>query len=129
MTIERVPEALGEAVRRLEDIEAIKMLKSRYCRYVDQHRWDEFRELFSADAQLDIVGIGTFNGADAFVEFVTEGMSPTSSTHHVHAPEIEILGPDFATGIWQSFGYMIREAEAPSAGHQAYGYYEEEYVK
>ena len=33
----------------LWEIEAIKQLKARYCRYLDAKRWDDWRELFTDD--------------------------------------------------------------------------------
>lgn len=34
----------------LSEIEAIKQLKARYCRYLDTKRWDDWRQLFTSSA-------------------------------------------------------------------------------
>ena len=36
---------------RMADIEAIKQLKARYLRLLDQGQWDAFAELFTADVE------------------------------------------------------------------------------
>jgi 3-phenylpropionate/cinnamic acid dioxygenase small subunit len=39
----------GDSV--LNDIESIKQLKARYCRYLDTKDWDRWRELFTDASQ------------------------------------------------------------------------------
>ena len=42
----------AELLRQLADIEAIKQLKARYFRLMDQKKWDEWAMVFSKDAPL-----------------------------------------------------------------------------
>lgn len=39
-------------VEQMADIEAIRQLKARYFRLMDQKRWDELRDVFTASRQL-----------------------------------------------------------------------------
>ncbi|SFS54202.1 nuclear transport factor 2 family protein [Paenibacillus sp. BC26] len=43
---------LEERLQRLEDTEQIKQLKARYFRFVDEKKWTEIGNLFTADAGM-----------------------------------------------------------------------------
>jgi hypothetical protein len=44
----------------------------------------------------------SFDGAEAVIEFLKESMGSETflSSHRCHHPEIDLTGPDTATGIW-----------------------------
>jgi hypothetical protein len=115
-------------------IEAIRQLKARYCRFVDQKQWDRLRALFTPDARLDGLGSAPDGAtADAFVAGISRRLARVISIHHVHNPEITLEGADTARGIWPMLDYLEfpdgeRPAEAPeSRGFVGFGHYEEEY--
>ncbi|MFI5623347.1 nuclear transport factor 2 family protein [Nocardioides sp. NPDC051685] len=102
---------------RLEDIEAIRILKARYFRCLDTKDWEGFGRLFAEDAQIGPLDNGfpdylmdlrpaeaqkplQSSGVDAFVARVAANIGPLITTHHGHQPEIEFTGADAATGIW-----------------------------
>jgi hypothetical protein len=77
-------------------------LKARYCRCLDTKDWAGYAAVFTEDLILDTSPSGgkRIEGRDAAVAYVRSSISEdTFTTHHVHAPEIEIEG-DRATGIW-----------------------------
>ena len=41
-----------DALARMEALEDIRVLKARYCRYVDTKDWDSFASLFRREAVL-----------------------------------------------------------------------------
>lgn len=87
----------------LVDIELIKRLKYRYLRYLDQKLFDEMREVLTPDCTARYSGGHySFDGADAVIEFLKESMGSEAflSSHRCHHPEIDLTGPDTATGIW-----------------------------
>jgi hypothetical protein len=87
----------------LVEIEAIKRLKFRYARCLDQKLWDEIAGCFTADAVAAYsAGAYTFEGRDAIVEFLRRSMGAETflSSHRMHHPEIDLTGPASATGIW-----------------------------
>ncbi|MCX5998529.1 MAG: nuclear transport factor 2 family protein, partial [Chloroflexi bacterium] len=91
---------LQAAVRRLDDLEAIKRLKYKYIRCVDSKLWDELAKCFTEDATTSYEG-GKYKlvGRDAIMDFFKRDMGPELITmHHVHHPEIEIAGTDAARG-------------------------------
>ncbi len=87
----------------LVDLELIKRLKYRYLRYLDQKLFDEMREVLTPDVTARYSGGHySFDGADAVIEFLKESMGSETflSSHRCHHPEIDLTGPDSATGIW-----------------------------
>jgi hypothetical protein len=121
-------------VSRLEDIEEIKQLKGRYCRMVDGKDWRAFEHLFTEDAEIEIAGapggaddLQRFRGRRGFVEQLRKLMDPVVSVHHVHAPEIEIVAPDEARGIWAVADRLTFPPGGPLRILQGYGHYHETY--
>ena len=111
-------------VQRLLDIEAIKQLRGRYSRAVDTKDWDLFAASLADDARLSTEG-GVHEGRDAIVAAVSRALATATTVHHQHTPEIEITGPDAATGTWAmedfvDFGTFVL---------RGFGHYVEEYVR
>jgi hypothetical protein len=100
-------------------IEAIKNLKSRYFRYVDQKDWDAWRALFLDDGHFEI-STGIYDDADSFVANVRNFLQPATTFHHGHMPEIDIIDRDSATGVWTLFDVV--EPAASSGVSPFYGY-------
>jgi hypothetical protein len=117
----------------LQDIEDIKQLKARYFRYFDTKQWDKWRDLFTEDCVYD----GTsraYTSRDEFIAGTRKRLDPAMTVHQGHTPEIKILGPDSARGIWPmfdrvEFGEVVRHGHGTSRGFTGYGHYEEEYRK
>jgi hypothetical protein len=87
----------------LVEIELIKRLKYRYMRCLDQKLWDELETCFVPEATARYGGgLHSFEGREAIMSFLRESMGSTTmlSSHRVHHPEIDLLGPDEATGTW-----------------------------
>lgn len=109
-------------------IEAIKRLKSRYCRYLDAQDWASWRALFTDDFVSDTAAAGgkVIVGADEFVAFTRKSLRGQPTVHQVHAPDIELDSPSTAHGVWAledvvrfGFGVNLR----------GYGHYTETYEK
>ncbi|BBX65991.1 bile-acid 7-alpha-dehydratase [Mycobacterium saskatchewanense] len=114
----------------LADIEAIKRLKARYCRYLDTKEWVRWRSIFADDFRGDTTDGGgrVVVGADAFVAFVRSNIGKPSqpTAHQVHAPEIELTSPTAARGVW-ALQDVVRLA--PGIDLVGYGHYHETYEK
>jgi hypothetical protein len=114
----------------LVEIEAIKRVKYKYVRCLDQKLWDEIADCFTDDAVASYSG-GKYhyNGRDEIIGFLTRTMGDETflSSHRLHHPEIDLTGPDTAVGIWAledvvlvgAFGVTVRGA----------AFYTDEYVK
>jgi len=119
---------------RLCDVEAIKRLKARYFRTMDTKRWDEFARVFSPDAEIDVSDdagpeAGRVQGREQIARFIEAAVGDARTVHHGHMPEIEITGPDTASGVWAMFDYVEFPSEEGRLGLRGYGHYHEQYQK
>jgi hypothetical protein len=114
----------------LSDIEAIKVLKARYCRFLDAKDWTAWSELFADDFVSDLAEIGgaTIVGADEFVVYTrrTLGRPSQPTVHHVHTPEIALTSATTGRGVW-ALNDVVRLA--PGVTLHGYGHYHETYEK
>lgn len=96
-------EAPAVDLESMIEVDAIKRLKYRYIRFLDQKRWNEMRGILTDDA-VAAYGGGRFHfdGADAILDFLVRSMGADTfhSSHRVHHPEIDLTGPDTASGLW-----------------------------
>jgi hypothetical protein len=121
-------EAIERRLTRLEDIEAIKQLKARYCEICDDdHNPERITSVFAEDGIWESAEFGTgkghaeirklFQGFQKLIEF---------SQHNIMNPIIEVHN-DRATGEWYFMGpFKFR------AGQQARWLalqYKDDYVK
>lgn len=118
------------AIDTLQDIEALKQLKARYCRLLDAKDWTAWRDLFTDDFVSDTSESGgkLIAGADAFVAFVrgTLGTPQRKTVHQVHAPELALTSDTTAHGIW-ALEDLVRLATGLNL--RGYGHYHETYEK
>jgi hypothetical protein len=121
---------LPQTLDDLLAIHAICRLKHRYLRCLDQKAWDELATCFTDDATASYGGGNVeLAGKAAILEFLTTSMGSTGmlTSHRGGQPEIDLLGPDEATGTWaledvvihQDFGVTIHGAS----------FYEDRYVR
>jgi SnoaL-like domain len=112
----------------LLEIEAIKQLKARYCRYLDTKDWQSWRSLFADDFLSDTSPAGgkVIRGADEFVTFTRKSLRSQATVHQVHAPEIELTSPTTARGVW-ALEDVVRFASGVNL--RGYGHYTETYEK
>lgn len=124
-------EALGWA-----DLEEIRSLRARYCRFIDLKMWASLRGLFHDDAEFDGLASlppGSSGSAAAFVAGVCAHLADAVSVHHCHTPEIVSVAPGVARGVWamEDFVQWPRArtlyGTPDVSGFKGYGYYEEEY--
>jgi hypothetical protein len=112
----------------LVEIETIKQLKARYCRYLDTKDWEAWREIFADDFLSDTSQAGgkVIEGADEFVAFTRNSLRNQATVHQVHAPEIELTSATTARGVW-ALEDVVRFG--PGVNLRGYGHYEETYEK
>jgi len=119
---------MDDAAGTLLEIEAIKQLKARYCRFLDTKDWQAWRGIFADDFHSDTSPSGgkVIDGADEFVAFVRKNLNTQPTVHQVHAPEIELTSPTTARGIW-ALNDIVRLA--PGLNLDGWGHYHETYEK
>lgn len=110
------------------EIEAIVRLKARYFRLMDTKDWDGFRQVFTDDVVIDTTeaGGGVVAGADEFLAFLQDAIGDVVTVHHGHMPEIDVLTPTSATGVW-AMEDMLRWPNGMEL--HGYGHYHESYEK
>jgi hypothetical protein len=91
---------IEKRIEVLEDIEAIKRLKSHYAQITDDFLNDDIEKLFTENAILDLTPRGIFKGREAIKEFFKKipEFQPFS-IHYFILPDIKIEG-EKAQGRW-----------------------------
>ena len=118
-----------DLAEKLWDIEQIKQLKARYFRLMDTKDWAAWRDLFTDDCLHYLpreVDRPPQTNAQ-YLEYVPEYLDDAFTTHHGHMPEITILSPTEAEGIWAMFDYVLKPGQP--TGIKGYGHYHETYRK
>jgi hypothetical protein len=112
----------------MDDVEAIKQLKARYCRFMDTKDWAGYRTCFADDVTMDSTDSGgnVITGADAFLTFLTATIGDVVTVHQCHTPEIELISAAEATGIW-AMEDMLRFPDGSEL--HGYGHYHERYER
>ena len=121
-----------------EDLEAIRQLKARYCRFLDAKDADGWRSVFTSDVVVLLDMAVSTGGADpmtslaaegpesrdSFVPMVLGGLEKAATMHHCHTPEITLTSPTTATGIWAMEDWIIfgdgRELHGAGHYHETY---------
>ena len=114
----------------LADVEAIRQLKARYFRLMDQKQWDAWKDVFAADVEIrtpDDTGDATpIIGRDTFVDGLRTMIESVPTVHHGHMAEISVDG-DTATGIWSMEDHLWWPPESGLGHMWGTGWYEETY--
>jgi ketosteroid isomerase-like protein len=121
-------EALEARLRKLADVEEIKLLKARYAAACDKHYdADAIAELFTEDAIWGGGHFGKAEGRENIRRFFRHAPDVFSfAIHNVMNPRIEVDG-DRATGQW----YLLQPAthHPGSQGVWLAAAYRDEYVR
>ncbi len=74
-------------------------------------------------------GRGVTKGNEAIAAFVRGAVDKVETVHHGHMPEIEILSPTTARGIWAMEDMLRWPVGSPIKSMHGYGHYHETYEK
>ena len=120
-----------------DELESIRQLKARYCRFLDTKDVESWRAVFAPDVVVTLdmaVSAGgadpktapPLEGVDNFVPMVLGSLENAATMHHCHTPEIALTSLMTATGIWAMEDWIIfgNGNELHGAGH-----YHETYEK
>lgn len=108
------PEQLAERLQALEDIEAIRALKSRYLACCDAKDPAGMRSCFlDGPVHIDYGVVGVFDRADALVEvFTAIGCHDYMvEMHHGVNPQIVLQDRQYARGDWGLHYQLINTRE------------------
>jgi|SRR5690348_16382769 hypothetical protein len=120
-----------------DELEAIRQLKARYCRFLDTKDVDSWRAVFTTDVVVTLdMAVSTagadpqtaapIEGVENFVPVVMGGLENVATKHHCHTPELTLTSDTTATGIWAMEDLLIF-----GDGRELYGagHYHETYEK
>ena len=116
----------------LAKLEALRLLKARYFRFLDTKAWEAWGNLFTEDAVMRIDRVIPASahviepqsiGRAAIVKKVSEHLAGTTTVHHGHTPELELTSATTARGIWA----MEDIVERPGLSQNGHGHYHETY--
>jgi hypothetical protein len=114
----------------LVEIELIKRLKYRYARLLDTKDFDGLNDCFVEGATASYSGGQlSYEGRDAIIGFLRKALGSATmlTSHLVGQPEIELTGPETATGTWALQDLVILTDQALEIRGTAF--YSDEYVK
>ena len=102
---------MNSEVQRLLAIEEIRLLKPRYCRFLDAKDWGSLRSLFTDDARFQYrPQTGVWEGLEA-LDRIAGVLHDNVTVHHVHAPEITFNSDTEAETIWAMEDWVFRAPE------------------
>lgn len=120
---------------QLDDMEAIRQLKSRYFRLMDTQAFERWDTCFTANVTARYEGVPRasadlptdidISGRDELVAGVKALMTGAQSIHQGYMPEIELTSATTAKAIWSMYDYVM----LPTCHFQGWGHYHEDYVK
>jgi SnoaL-like domain len=92
-------------LQQLSALEQIRLAKARYCRFIDQKQWDNFRGLFMPQVLLRFHGVDgsllyEYTDLSGFIEQTGALLKSAQTIHQVHNPEIELISATKAHAIW-----------------------------
>jgi SnoaL-like domain len=132
----------GEHVRAIDDLqelEELRQLKARYCRFLDTKDVESWRAVFTTDLVFTLdtaVSVGgadpmttpPVEGLDNFVPMVMGGLENVATKHleiqRSHTPELTLASATTATGIWAMEDLLVfgdgRELYGAGHHHETY---------
>ena len=125
---------MADEIATMLAIEQIKALKARYFRCMDGKDWPGLRNVFTDDVITDFrESVQPSNealliqGADKYIEMLAPVLQPLVTVHHGHMPEIVLLSPTTASGIWAMEDKLWTDGAMPWQRLHGYGHYHEKY--
>ena len=124
-----------QAVHELQELEEIRQLKARYCRFLDTKDVESWRAVFTTDVVVTLDMAVSVGGADPktapplqginnFVPMVMGGLENVATKHHCHTPELALVSATTATGIWAMEDLLVfgdgRELFGAGHYHETY---------
>ncbi len=118
------------------EIEKIRTLKARYCRFLDTKQWEAFGRLLSEDVVLEFYDTTgklqmKVEGRDEVMRQMPAYFAHAQTVHQVKHHEIELLTPATARAFWaeEDIVTFFNPVHSPSAVIHGFGYYHEHYAK
>jgi len=118
-------------LERLVAVEEIRKLKARRIQALDSQDWEAYEALHAPDHVSHNEGEQEFVGAKANTDRVAKINRELGlvTVHHVHSPEINLLSPTKATGVWAMEDNLWWKQGDEDHWLRGFGFYHESYEK
>jgi hypothetical protein len=119
---------IEQRLRNVEDILAIRDLKTRYWAQLDRQQLELVRVCLSADARIDMEGVPCTQ-RDEFIDYIQRagGRSGLYNLHAGQNPVITVTGENTAVGTWDVLFTSVDVGARLTI--QMTGEYRDEYVR
>lgn len=107
----------------------IQQLMARRIRALDTKDWATYEVLHAPDYVANNEGEKQWVGSKANAARLAEALKDQVTVHHVHSPEINIVSPHRATGVWAMEDRIWWKQGDEDHWLQGYGFYYETYEK
>jgi hypothetical protein len=118
----------------LEQVEAIKRLKARYCRAIDTKDWELLAGCYTPDTRIDLSreeALAGFRqpvvGIAPVVASMRDALGDGKSIHVTFLPDIEPVTETEARGIWGLEYYTWQPPGSPIPMLHGFAYSHDEY--
>ena len=116
------------SARTLADVEAIRRVKARYLRAVDDKDWDRLIDVFADDARLEATR-GVTEGAHAIAARLRANLDGLVTVHRVHQDEIDVTG-DEAVAVFAMDDIVIHPSPSDArVGIHGHGRYHDRFIR
>ncbi|GAB1319642.1 hypothetical protein MFIFM68171_09852 [Madurella fahalii] len=125
-----------------EVAELIRCKKSRYARFADTGKWDQFDTIFVPDATFCFVGADgktvttpdgtvpyTWQSREAWVAFFEKALADVQVMHHIGPGELEMVGPDEIKAVFQVVYHVGPKGYGGEPHETGGGHYFETWVR
>jgi hypothetical protein len=124
-------------VTSFSDIDQIRDLKARFCRYVDAKQWEAVAGLFTDDAVMRIHNPDGSLASEASTAELAADISGRLGAgqpiHHLFSHEIAFTSDTTATGVWAMESLVLHDRQAhpgaPFTRMHGFGHYHDTYRK
>ena len=127
-------ENLERELDRLRQIEEIRCLRERYCRFVDAKQWEDLATILAPDYQhwaTNTVGaepVLVADSAQAYFERVIAVTRGVTTVHACFMPDIVLRDATSATGRWSMTDVVSHPTEARMR-FSGRGHYDDSYIR
>jgi hypothetical protein len=124
--------ALEGAMLTLGQLEEIRRLRERYCRFVDAKLWEELKGLLTPDYRhfaTNTVGsepVQVAASAEDYLDRVRRITTGATTVHACFMPDIDLTGAATATGLWSMIDVVSHPTE-PGLRFIGRGHYRDDY--
>lgn len=110
-------------------LEAIRNLKARRLRALDEKRWADYEAMHAEDHISDTYGDVPAIGTKANTARLAAALSNITTVHHAHTPEINLTGENSASGVWAMEDMLFWKQGEEDHWLHGFGHYHERYRK